>query len=216
MNFNESVSSSFIDISTTQLTSEVAAKCLLGECDVILPTPNVKPCNNLDEYLFKSTLNMRRKSHDRSLNESRQSSRGSTRLSEPFSVPLVRNFEKILKSENQSQASFSGNKVNRPRRMQQDVFTRTEQIETNSGPMSHLKCRLDQTVKITIRRRRKIPYISRTIDYRGTLAMFDKHMNLYLKNVIESFTYMRDRKKHKRARHRDGIILRGDNIILVA
>lgn len=106
--------------------------------------------------------------------------------------------------------------VYKPKRCRPDIFTRLEQIDQTSGPIYSLKECLNQAVKVLIRRRRKINFISRVIEYRGTLVIFDKHMNLILKDVIESFVYSIDDKVLKRARHRDCILIRGDNIILIS
>ena len=207
------------DLSTTKLTPGDAIKCLTGEYNVIVPTPNVRPCNNLDEYFHRSTLNSRKttkNNHDRSLNSSRSGSRRVSQPCEPFCVPLVRNFEKILKKSSPSEEASPSLLPTRPKKARPDLFNRTEKIEANSGPLSHLRNRMNAPVKVIIRRRKKVPYISRVIEYKGTLIMFDKHMNLYLKDVIETFTYENDGKILKRGRHRDGIILRGDNVILIA
>jgi small nuclear ribonucleoprotein (snRNP)-like protein len=207
----------YFDLSTSKLTVEDAIKCLTGEYNVIVPTPNA----NLDEYLHKSTVNARRTSRDEYglQTTSKKNPRRASNPSEPFAVPLVRNFERILKktaNSTQDVLASPSSMPTRPKKAKSDVFTKTEQIETNSGPLSHLKKRLNQVVKVIIRRRKKVPYISRVIEYKGILTMFDKHMNMFLKDVIESFNYQRDGKLLKRGRHRDGIMIRGDNVILVA
>lgn len=217
---NSHVSS--IDLTSHKLTTDEALKCLTGDYNVIVPTASAQVCNNLDEYLYKSTANARKtpnRSSDASLESRRRSSRGSQ---EPFAVPLVRNFEKILKSAESRKLPSQGSnsdpeqQASRPKRTKPDVFSRAESLETNSGPFSHLKSRMGKTVKVIIRRRRKVPFISRIIEYKGRLIIFDKHMNLHLGDVIESFTYLKQGKTFKRARHRESIVLRGDNIILIA
>lgn len=207
----------YFDLSTSKLTPDEAIKCLTGEYNVIVPTPSARPCNNLDEYLHKSTLNTRKTPNDAKQTTSKKNSRRVSNSSEPFAVPLVRNFERILKKTNGSQEvqASPSSMPTKPKKARSDVFSKTEQIETNSGPLSHLKKRLNQKVKVLIRRRKKVPYVSRIIEYKGTLTMFDKHMNMFLKDVIESFKYQKDGKLLKRGRHRDGIVVRGDNVILV-
>lgn len=209
---------STIDLSATKLTAQDAFKCLVGEYNVIVPTPNARPCNNLDEYFYKSTVNVRRPKNDQNRSTSFMSTttKKPAKPNEPFSVPLVRNFEKILRRSTPVGDASPSLLPTRPKKPKPDLFTRTNQIDTNSGPMSYLKGRLNNTVKVMIRRRKKVPYISRVIEYKGTLSMFDKHMNMYLKDVIETFKYELNGKLLKRGRHRDGIIVRGDNIILVA
>lgn len=195
-----------IDLEEVILTPEDALKCLTDEVNVILPTPNVRACNNLDEYFAKST----------SKSPKSQSSRRLATPREPFAVPLVRNFHKILKKASDSQSPTALGLVHKPKKVRPDVFSKVEAIEDTSGPLVLLKKRVDQVVKVLIRRRRKVPYISRTIEYKGTLSLFDKHMNLYLRDVIESFKYTLNGQLLKRARHRDGILIRGDNIILIS
>lgn len=205
------------DIGSTRLTSVDAVKCLTGEYNVVIPLPNARPCNNLDEYLHKSTINVRRTPKN-DLNQTSTSKSSTTKkpVKVPFAVPLVRNFEKILKKSNPFSGDSPNNAPSRPKRAKTDIFTKTEQIGSDSGPMLLLKKRLNQQLKVLIRRRKKVPYISRVIEYRGKLVLFDKHMNLYLQDVVEMFKYEKDGKVFSRGRHRDAIILRGDNIILVA
>lgn len=202
------------DLERVTLTADDIIKCLNGELDIILPTPGVKPCNNLEEYLHKSTLNTRTPDRRRSSGQFKPPPRA------PFAVPLVRNFERNLKRPTGNEQLTPGTSlglVRKLRKKRPDVFSRMDEIETSSGPLSQLKEGLNKTIKVLIRRRRKVPYISRTIEYKGKLMMFDKHMNLYMSDVIESFKYKTDDDKIlKRARHRRDILLRGDNIILVS
>lgn len=187
-----------IDLGINVLTIESAIECLRGDVDVVLPIPKAKPCNNLDEYFLKSTSN---------------SQKNLSKKTEPFAVPLVRNFDKILKKP-----STDGEKdlgfIHRSKK-KKDVFSKSTSIELSSGRPPVLAQRLNQVVKVLIRRRRKVPYISRVIEYTGTLVMFDKHMNLYLQDVVESFTYSSGDNLLKRARFRENILVRGDNIILI-
>lgn len=161
---------------------------------MLLPNPDAKICNNLDEYLYRSTVNAQK---------GKTISKGHRK--EPFGVPLVRNFERILKRNDESTPLQA-------KRIRPDVFSRTE----TSGPLSHLRSRMGQTITVLIRRRRKVPYLSRKIEYKGKLVLFDKHMNLFLENASESFLYQKEGRVLKRTRTRGGIIIRGDNVILVA
>lgn len=135
---------------------------------------------------------------------------------EQLAVPLKRNFDRILK-KNSVESDFGTTAFfnSKPRKLLNDVFNRVDRIERPSG-LAFLKNRLNSQIKVIIRRRRNCPFISRVIEYKGILNMFDKHMNLYMSDVIESFTYKMDEKLIKRARHRYNIFLRGDNIILVS
>lgn len=209
-----------IELGSSKLTPDEAFKCLRGEYNVIVPTPNARPCNNLDEYFHRSTINARRtpkSGHNQSVcSSTSRSSRTLTQPQERFSVPLVRNFEKILRKTTPTGDASPSMQPSRPKKARHDLFSKTQQIKPNSGPLWHLKDRLNEPVKVIIRRRKKVPFISRVIEYKGTLGMFDKHMNMYLKDVVETFKYERGGKILKRGRHRDGIILRGDNVILVA
>lgn len=206
------------DLCSSVLTQDDFLRCLRDEADVILPTPNAKACNNLDEYLYKSTCGSSKvrnsTTQDAAAISSKQQSSSKKTQSEPFAVPLVRNFDRILKKTDDLLGECPG-LVTRKRKQKSDVFSRLDQIQSASGPINVLKNRLNQYIKVLIRRRRKVPYISRVIEYKGELALFDKHMNLFMKDVIESFTYSLDGKIHKRARHRDSLFIRGDNIILV-
>lgn len=203
------------DVETVILKPEEALKCLRDEAIATIPMENIKACNNLDEYFVKSTLNSQKK-HKASHGKEARSSRPfrSSFSSEPFAVPLERNIDKILKKTDSTdcepESTSSSRKIN------SDVFSKADQIEAKSGPIVVLKERMGKTVKVLIRRRRKVPFISRVLEYKGTLVLFDKHMNLYLKNVIESFSYTIGEKLLKRARHRDSLMIRGDNIIVVS
>lgn len=192
----------YFDLSTTRLSVDDALKCLTGEYFVGVPTPSAKPCENLDQYLYRS------KTKNYKGGDGKQQS-----SSKPLAVPLLRNFERIMKQEARGSPS---SRPTAPKKARVDVFTKAQQIQSSSGPILHLKNRLNQVVKVLIRRRKKVPYISRIIEYKGTLIIFDKHMNMLLRDVIESFKYERDGKILKRGRHRDEIIVRGDNVILVA
>lgn len=218
------------DLTLTKLTPDQALECLLTHDDslVSLPTPNVRACNNLDEYMLKSTSKSSNITANGKLLSSTsepkyydcanrfKKSTGSTSFSnEPLATPLNRNFDRILKKTKNADGElvpvplYSTKKA----KIQQDVFSK---MDTASLGLSLLKDKLDKKVKILIRRRRKCPYISRVIEYMGQLVLFDKHMNIYLRNVIESFSYNIGDKLVKRARHRDNIMIRGDNIILIS
>lgn len=216
-----------INLETDLLSHTTALECLNGRVEVTLPNPNVIACNNLDEYYMKSTLSTqkaRRNKQDSS--NSSESSEGEnnrrtpakTSFKQPFAAPLVRNFEKILKKPDDGQVMRGSPQLLNivKRKSKADVFSKADRIDSSSGPLVLLKSKVDSVVKVLIRRRRKVPYVSRVIEYKGTLVLFDKHMNLYLSDVIESFKYSLDEKLMKRARHRDNILLRGDNIILVS
>lgn len=209
------------DFCSAILTPDECLKCLNRKADVVIPTPNAKACNNLEEYLYKSTGGLRKnKSAVKKTPSNQASTSGSLpsasilSQSTPFAVPLVRNFDKILKKQDNLLGECPG-LVAKVRKKRADVFTKVEQIQPDAGPINVLKNRLNQHIKVLIRRRRKVPFISRVIEYRGELILFDKHMNLYMKNVVETFSYALNGKLHKRARHRDDLFLRGDNIILV-
>lgn len=190
---------SVINLTTDKLTSDDALQCLRGEIEVIIPIPNIKPCNNLNEYFARSTS---------------KSNKNLPKKSEPFAVPLERNFDRILKKPSTSSEAIAS-LTQRPRKQRPDVFSRAEKPDASTSRIPVLSKRLNQDLKVLIRRRRKVPYYSRIIEYRGTLVLFDKHMNLLLSDVVESFTYVSDDKLMKRARFRDNIMIRGDNIILI-
>lgn len=194
-----------IDLSKTKLTNDEALDCLTNDqVEVVLPNPSVKACNNLDEYFLKST------------NKTKVSTKKISPNQEPLAVPLVRNFDRILKKKNNSDGSETTSLlIHRPRKTQQDVFQKVAKVSDNSS-LVFLKNRLNRKIKVVIRRRRKCPYISRVLSYKGQLVLFDKHMNLYLDDVIESFAYHPYDKLIKRARHRKSIMLRGDNIIMIS
>lgn len=198
-----------IDLESEFLKLDDAIKCLTGEVQVILPMPNVRACNNLDEYFIKSTHGSQR--------PQKQVPSSSKLLQEPFAVPLVRNFERILKKPTTNETDQATTLLSRViQKRKSDVFSRTEQLEDTSGPLVLLKRNLNRTIRVLIRRRRNVPYISRVIEYKGVLVLFDKHMNLYLNDVFESFAYKLDGKMLKRTRHRDSLLIRGDNIILIS
>lgn len=220
---NQASSVSRIDLTSHELTTNEALRCLIGELDIEVPVPSAKVCNNLDEYLYKSTANARKTPIDDSKSgcqNRRRHSRDSFHSQEPFAVPLVRNFEKILKKGNLDSSQLDSTDaeltVSRPKRAKPDVFSRSEADGSTLGPLSLLKGKKGKVVKVLIRRRRKVPYISRTIEYKGTLVLFDKHMNLYLNDALESFTYTQEGRILKRARFRLGVIIRGDNVIVVS
>lgn len=204
------------DLEAVTLNSDDALKCLRDEAIAILPMQNIKACNNLAEYFLKSTLNSSKKHKSSDSKETKNSKPfRSTFSTEPFAVPLERNFDKILKKTG-SGLDCKPKSTGTSKKTKSDVFSKADQIEAKSGPIVVLKERMGKTVKVLTRRRRKVPFISRVLEYKGTLVLFDKHMNLYLRNVIESFSYTIENKLLKRARHRDSLMIRGDNIILVA
>lgn len=204
------------DLEVVTLNSDDALKCLRGEAIAIIPIQNIKACNNLDEYFLKSTLNSSKKHKSSDSNKTKNAKPfRSTFSAEPFAVPLERNFDKILKKTGPS-SDCKSESIGISKKAKSDVFSKVDQVEAKSGPIVVLKERMGKTVKVLIRRRRNVPFISRVLEYKGTLVLFDKHMNLYLKNVIESFSYTIENKLLKRARHRDSLMIRGDNIILVS
>lgn len=218
-----------LNLESITLSSDESAKYLTGEMEITAPNSNNEARNSLDKYNVRGTTNgsiPNQSSRDgmkaRGSSSNKMSDSDSSQSnSVPFVPPLVRNFERILKKpenlEGNTQASAAPlGMVYKPRKTRADVFSKIQQLESKSGPIIHLRHRLNQIVNVLIRRRRKVPYISRVIDYKGTLVLFDKHMNLYLEDVIESFKYSRDDEIRKRARHRDSILLRGDNIILIS
>lgn len=209
------------------LSQADAIQCLNGQIEVILPMPNVNACNNLDEYFMKSTLSKQKAQRSNQNNSNSSSSSksefnhkttASNFFQQPFAAPLVRNFDKILKKTDDGQVMRGSPQLLNlvKRKSKADVFSKADKLGPSSGPIVLLKSKIDCIVKVLIRRRRKVPYLSRTIEYKGTLILFDKHINLYLKDVIESFKYTQGEKLLKRARYRDNILLRGDNIILVS
>lgn len=214
------------DFEQDLLSPEQARECLIQDEDIVkLPVPSVKACDSLDEYFSRSTAKKNRTSStcsSSSRNDSQNNKSLSTSITkheQPFSVPLVRNFDRILRKQSDAgplETSALLNIISKPKKSKADLFTRLEQLDQSKGPLSHLKKNVDKVVKVLIRRRRKVPYISRTIEYKGTLVLFDKHMNLYLRDVIESFKYQIGGKLMKRARHRDRMFIRGDNVILVS
>lgn len=209
------------DLEQDLLTREEALECLRCGQDIVkIPVPSVKACDSLDEYFARSTAKKNRTSScDSTRPESRSGNPNTSRYDKPFSVPLVRNFDRILKKTNDvcpEESSALLNIISKQTRVKPDLFTRLEQLDQSKGPLLHLKKNVDKIVKVLIRRRRRVPYVCRTLEYKGTLVLFDKHMNLYLKDVIESFKYHLNGKLMKRARHRDNMFIRGDNVILVS
>lgn len=217
MNTN-SAKSRTIDLGSDLLTPADALDCLIGPINVILPSPNVTACNNLNEYFAKSTAGLHKaQSSGLESSTSKNLKDSKSKFSQqPFAVPLVRNFDRILK-KNDNEECQPGTKTvsSQQKKVKQDVFTKTEKSASTLGPLLLLRERLDKPVKVIVRRRRKVPYISRVIEYKGTLILFDKHMNVYLKDVIESFKYSLGGQILKRARHRDDTLIRGDNVILI-
>lgn len=211
-----------ISLESDILSHDDAILCLTDQIDVVVPVPDVGVCNNLDEYFIKSTISTQRAQRISSNNPLKSlkshNHLGTTSRTSPeqiFVTPQVRNFEKILKKTDDEQVTRNYQSSSSTRK-KLDVFSKIEQLDPASGPLSLLKKKINSVVKVLIRRRQKVPFISRVIEYKGTLILFDKHMNLYLRDVIESFKYSQDEKLLKRARHRDDILVRGDNIILIS
>lgn len=210
-----------IDLAKVKLTPDEALTCLTDcQVDVILPSPSVKACNNLEEYFYRSTLNLKKsqsQSHTKSSKPQRSAKKNHSFSSEVLAVPLTRNFDRILKRRDSGDEFGSTSMfITRPKKIQQDVFYKATHTEKSSA-LNFLKERLGKKVKIQIRRRRKCPFISRVLDYRGKLVLYDKHMNVFLEDVIESFAYKSsDSMVVKRARHRANLFLRGDNIIVIS
>lgn len=182
-----------INLETTILTEHLAAKCFEPGTRVIIPMTNSQTCNSLSDYYNKSFGGK------------------SPRKSNFFELP-ARNFASILLDPSKD----ASEQDRRPKKKRPDVFKKIDELDHRSGPLNLLKQSLGKTIKVKVRRRRKAPYISRVIDFKGTLILFDAHLNLLMEDVTESFTYELDNQLLVRAREKKSFFLRGDNIILIS
>lgn len=211
-----------INLESDIISHSDAILCLRDQIDVLVPFPDIGVCNNLDEYFLKSTISTQRAQQGSDIplksseSENHLENTSITFPEQIFVTPQIRNFEKILKKIDAGKVTRNYQLSSSISRKKLDVFSKIEQLGPSSGPLFLLKSKVNTDIEVLIRRRRKVPFISRAIKYRGTLVLFDKHMNLYLKDVIESFKYSRDGKLAVRARHRYDMLVRGDNIISIS
>lgn len=74
-------------------------------------------------------------------------------------------------------------------------------------PIDYLEHSKDKVILIKVKRNRL---------FRGVLAGYDEHLNLYLENTSQLFEYQDD-EGNLREEHEDlgNIVIRGDNVIFV-
>ena len=82
-----------------------------------------------------------------------------------------------------------------------------ESYSRSNRPIDYLKSSINKVILIKVKRNRL---------FRGTLAGFDEHLNLYLEETSQLFEYQDD-EGNVREEHEDlgNIVVRGDNVIFV-
>lgn len=84
---------------------------------------------------------------------------------------------------------------------------RRQQVRNYQRPIDYLDHSKDKVILIKVKRNRL---------FRGVLAGYDEHLNLYLENTSQLFEYQDD-EGNLREEHEDlgNIVIRGDNVIFV-
>ncbi|MFX0057579.1 MAG: LSM domain-containing protein [Candidatus Hodarchaeota archaeon] len=84
---------------------------------------------------------------------------------------------------------------------------RSQQMNRPNRPIDYLKNSMNKVILIKVKRNRL---------FRGLLAGFDEHLNLYLEGTSQIFEYQ-DEDGNIREEHEDlgSIVVRGDNVIFV-
>ncbi len=82
-----------------------------------------------------------------------------------------------------------------------------ESYSRSNRPIDYLKSSINKVILIKVKRNRL---------FRGVLAGFDEHLNLYLEDTSQLFEYQDD-EGNVREEHEDlgNIVVRGDNVIFV-
>ena len=82
-----------------------------------------------------------------------------------------------------------------------------ESYTRSNRPIDYLKSSINKVILIKVKRNRL---------FRGVLAGFDEHLNLYLEETSQLFEYQDD-DGNVREEHEDlgNIVVRGDNVIFV-
>jgi len=82
-----------------------------------------------------------------------------------------------------------------------------ESYTRSNRPIDYLKSSINKVILIKVKRNRL---------FRGVLAGFDEHLNLYLEETSQLFEYQDD-EGNVREEHEDlgNIVVRGDNVIFV-
>jgi small nuclear ribonucleoprotein len=84
---------------------------------------------------------------------------------------------------------------------------RSQHMNRPNRPIDYLKNSVNKVILIKVKRNRL---------FRGLLAGFDEHLNLYLEGTSQIFEYQ-DEDGNIREEHEDlgSIVVRGDNVIFV-
>lgn len=180
-------------INECDLESETfdAKTCLLeDEMRVIIPIPNARTFNNIDEYYSKTFSK---------INAEKQLPSNSCEKLEPFQRTL------------QIVESVSTHK----RRELQTVLTKMRQT---NGPYFLLYKSLNNRIKVLIRRRRKVQLFSGRFGWiSGLLIAFDKHYNLAMTDVDETYSQInKNNQKVDVNNHIKQLFVRGDNVVLIS
>ncbi|MFW9968778.1 MAG: LSM domain-containing protein [Candidatus Odinarchaeota archaeon] len=80
-------------------------------------------------------------------------------------------------------------------------------MQRSNRPIDYLKSSINEIILIKVKRNRL---------FRGRLAGFDEHLNLYLEETSQLFEYQ-DEEGNIREEHENlgNIVVRGDNVIFV-
>ncbi|NVM35610.1 MAG: hypothetical protein HWN81_08435 [Candidatus Lokiarchaeota archaeon] len=82
-----------------------------------------------------------------------------------------------------------------------------ESYSRQNRPIDYLKSSINKVILIKVKRNRL---------FRGVLAGFDEHLNLYLEGTSQLFEYQDDEGNIREEREDLGnIVVRGDNVIFV-
>lgn len=180
-----------------------AKKALLSDFNVILPCPNAKTFNNLAEYFSKT---FGKNKNDKQLLDAAK-----------CEIPILsakERFAKFIKpkleDEPSSIQSVSKKKLS-------TVLSKMDDAEFK-GPISLLHKSLNCRVKVFVRRRKHDNFgTARFAWLSGLLIVFDKHFNLVLSDVEESFkTLNQERQEVEVLNKTNKLFVRGACVLLVS
>ncbi|UXI17207.1 hypothetical protein NH340_JMT03150 [Sarcoptes scabiei] len=167
-----------------------------------IPVPEAPVFNNLDEYYRKSV----HKRNESLLNSGPKQNSSSVvkEIENKRLLNSIRN-EKVIKSTPKNISKLT------------DVI---QKMSNEHGPLSILYRSLNSSIKVLVRRMKASNLREERFSWiTGHLMAFDKHFNLILMNVIESYRHqMREKKNHEIyliKKSTKQLLIRGDNIILI-
>ncbi|KAI2805486.1 hypothetical protein RDWZM_008742 [Blomia tropicalis] len=167
---------------------------------VNVPAPEAKTFNNLAEYYSKTFGKKNEEKFEQNINE--RLNTAST------SMERFANFK--LKQNDETE-------VPRMKRRTKSNLCIFDKMNQSTGPLSILYRSMGKQLKIFVRRRKICSSKEERFSWlTAHLVAFDRHLNLALQDVVETFSHQLNSKHsvmiQKRTRQ---MLIRGDNVVLV-